>query len=148
MAAAIAVVGSLNVDFVLGMARFPAPGETVVGRDFAVFPGGKGANQAYAAARLGGQVRMIGQVGSDAHAGWLKQGLAAVGVDVSGVLTDPAVSSGIALIAIDGSGQNQIVIVPGANGSFTVERWQATGKALDAAFVRSEERRVGKECRL
>lgn len=127
----IAVVGSLNVDFVLTMGRFPAPGETIVGRDFAVFPGGKGANQAYAAGRLGGLVAMVGQVGHDAYAGWLRQGLADTGVDVAGVRTDTTVSSGIALIAIDASGQNQIVIVPGSNGTFAPDR--LPGHLLGAA---------------
>ncbi|MBY0522729.1 MAG: ribokinase [Gemmataceae bacterium] len=122
MSAPIAVVGSLNVDFVLTMRRFPASGETLIGNDFSVFPGGKGANQAYAVAKLGGAVRMIGQVGNDAHADWLKQHLASAGVDVAGIATDPNVSTGIAFIAIDAAGQNQIVIVPGANGTFAAVR--------------------------
>ncbi len=116
----IVVVGSLNADFVITMSRFPAPGETVVGTDFTVFPGGKGANQAYAAAKLGGPVSMVGQVGNDAQAEWLKQNLASAGVAVAHVQRDARVSSGIAVIAIDGSGQNQIVIVPGSNGTFDV----------------------------
>src|SRR6478736_1782379 len=94
----IVVVGSLNADFVIRVPRFPVPGETLVGLEFKVFPGGKGANQAYAAARVGGKVNMIGQVGNDAQAAWLKSNLAAAGVDVSQVLTDPSVSSGIATI--------------------------------------------------
>jgi len=135
MSALIAVVGSLNADFVFTTQRFPAPGETVTGKDFAVFGGGKGANQAFAAARLGGRVGMLGQVGNDAHATWLKENLAAAGVDVSGVLTDPAVSSGVAVIGIDGSGQNQIVVVPGANGTFSVERLKASAAALAGAAL-------------
>src|SRR3712207_4340298 len=110
----IVVVGSLNADFVVRMPRFPFPGETVAGRDFAVFPGGKGANQAYAAARLGGCVSMVGQVGNDAQGSWLKEQLASANVDVSHVGRDQSVSSGIAVISIDASGQNQIVVVPGS----------------------------------
>jgi ribokinase len=91
----------------------------VIGSSFAQFPGGKGANQAYAAARLGAEVAMIGQVGGDPFGGWLRDNLAAGRVDVSSVGVDPAAPTGVALISIDESGQNQIVIVPGANGSFT-----------------------------
>ncbi len=121
MNSSIVVIGSLNADFVINLARFPVPGETVTGRSFQVYPGGKGANQAYAIARLGGQVSMIGQVGQDAQADWLRQNLAAAGADVSQVHCDPHISSGVASIAIDGLGQNQIVIVPGANGTFGIE---------------------------
>jgi len=135
MPALIAVVGSLNADFVYNAARFPAPGETVAGTHFAVFGGGKGANQAYAAARLGGQVRLLGQVGNDTHGTWLKENLASAGVDVSGVLTDAAVSSGVAVIGIDGSGQNQIVVVPGANGTFSVPRLETSAAVLAGASL-------------
>jgi ribokinase len=135
MSALIAVVGSLNADFVYTAQRFPAPGETVTGNDFAVFAGGKGANQAFAAARLGGRVNMLGQVGNDTHATWLKENLAGAGVNVSGVLTDPAVSSGVAVIGIDGSGQNQIVVVPGSNGTFSVDRLSASAGALAGAAL-------------
>lgn len=114
----IVVVGSLNADFVIRVGRFPVPGETIVGRDFSVFPGGKGANQAFAIGRLNGQVSMIGQVGNDAQAEWLKQNLASAGVDVTHVAADRTVSSGVATITIDASGQNEIIIIPGANGTF------------------------------
>ena len=135
MGARIVVVGSLNADFVVRMERFPAPGETLVGREFAVFAGGKGANQAYGAARLGGRVSMLGQVGGDAHGEWLAQSLASAGVDVSHVQRDPDVSSGIALISIDASGQNQIVLVPGANGTFTAERLERSRQVIAGARV-------------
>src|SRR5262249_54006636 len=97
------------------------------------FPGGKGANQAYAAARLGAAVRMVGQVGNDAHGPWLRQHLAGASVDVSHVAVDPGVSTGVAVITIDGTGQNQIVIVPGANRPFTADRSQASAGALEPA---------------
>jgi ribokinase len=135
MSALIAVVGSLNADFVYTAIRFPAPGETVPGNDFTVFAGGKGANQAFAAGRLGGRVRILGQVGNDTHAAWLKENLAGAGVDVSAVLTDPAVCSGVAVIGIDGTGQNQIVVVPGSNGTFSVERLAASAAALEGASL-------------
>jgi len=118
----LVVVGSLNADFVIQVARYPVPGETIVGRTFQVFPGGKGANQAYGAARLGATVSMIGQVGNDAQADWLIQNLHSAGVDASAVSRDAQVSSGIATITLNDQGQNQIIIVPGANGTFTPDR--------------------------
>ena len=129
----IVVVGSLNADFVIRVARYPVPGETLVGQDFKVFPGGKGANQAYAAARLGAAVQMLGQVGNDAQAEWLRSNLARAGVDVSGVQTDPTVSSGIATITINAQGQNEIIIVPGSNGTFTPDRLRASEPVLARA---------------
>jgi ribokinase len=129
----IVVVGSLNADFVLSVERFPAPGETVVGSAFAVFSGGKGANQAYAVARLGGRVHLVGQVGGDAQAGWLTQHLAAGGVDVTHVRRDETVSSGMALITIDAAGQNQIVIVPGANGTFGVDHLRQSRELISGS---------------
>jgi ribokinase len=135
MGARIVVVGSLNADLVVRVDRFPAPGETVAGRDFAVIPGGKGANQACAAARMGGDVSMIGRVGADAHGELLRRSLAAAGVDVSEVRPDPCCATGVALITVDGAGENDIVIVPGANGAFTVEELEGGGGRLDSASV-------------
>ena len=129
----IVVLGSLNADFVINVDRFPVAGETLLGRDFKIFPGGKGANQAYAAAKLGGQVSMIGQVGNDAHAEWLKQNLASAGVDVTHVDRDPEVSSGIATITINAHGQNQIIVVPGANGTLSVPRLDRSRDLLASA---------------
>ena len=131
----IVVVGSLNADLVVGVDRFPGPGETVAGRDFAVIPGGKGANQACAAARLGGDVAMVGRVGADAYGEALRASLAAAGVDVSHVHVDGSTHTGLALIAVDASGQNEIVIVPGANGTFTEAALEASRDAVAAAGV-------------
>lgn len=131
----IVVVGSLNLDLVTRVERLPAPGETVVGKEFTTFHGGKGANQAYAAARLGGRVAMVGQVGMDAHAEELRQNLIAVGVDVSGVMSDPQASSGMAFISTDAAGQNSIVIVPAANGTFTPERLKRARETIARARV-------------
>ncbi len=125
MTPGILVIGSLNADFVVSVDRFPAPGETVRGRQFDVFAGGKGGNQAAAAARLGGNVAMVGQVGNDAQGAWLRASLGSLGVDVSRVSTDEGVSSGVALITTDAEGQNQIVVVAGANGTFTPDRLAA-----------------------
>jgi ribokinase len=112
----VVVVGSLNADLVVRVARFPGPGETTVGQELAMHPGGKGANQAYAAGRLGGRVHMVGRVGGDDAGRLLLSSLAGAGVDVDGVPRDAEAPTGTALITIDASGQNQIVIVPGANG--------------------------------
>lgn len=134
----IAVVGSLNVDSVVHTERFPAPGETLLGRSHALFPGGKGANQAYGAAKLAGphvRVSMVGQVGSDGYGEWLKRNLAAGGVDVGSVITDANVSSGVASITINDRAQNHIIVVPGANGSFTPERLHGHADVLRAARV-------------
>src|SRR5512135_3021287 len=109
MKPALAVVGSLNMDFVVSVEHLPAPGETVLGRDFQMIPGGKGANQACAAGKLGAgavTVRMIGRVGYDLFADHLKASLAAAGVDVSAVSATRSAPTGVALISVDRAGQN------------------------------------------
>jgi ribokinase len=133
MSAPIIVVGSLNADLVVHLPRFPRPGETLSGDAFARFPGGKGANQAYAAARLGGRVAMVGQVGADDHGGWLAGHLAAGGVDTACVLRDEQAPTGVALITVDAAGQNQIVLVAGSNGSFTPDRLAPVAPVLRGA---------------
>ena len=133
--APIVVVGSLNADFVVAVARFPAPGETLSGQRFDVFPGGKGGNQAAAIARLGARVAMVGQVGADGHGAWLRQSLAATGADVSLVSVDEIVSSGVALITTDATGQNTIIVVAGANGTFAPARLAPASARLAAASV-------------
>lgn len=135
MSGRIVVVGSLNADFVVRVPRCPAAGETIPGERFSMFPGGKGANQAYAAARLGGRVSMVGQVGNDPWGGILRENLASAGADVSGVLRDERVSSGIAVIIVESSGQNRIVIVPGSNGTFTPDRLEGARGILASASV-------------
>lgn len=118
MKPAIVVVGSLNMDFVVSVEHLPAPGETVLGRNFQMIPGGKGANQAVAAAKLGGNsvaVRMVGRVGYDVFADHLKASLSAAGVDVSAVHAAKSAATGVALISVDRNGQNSIVVASGAN---------------------------------
>ena len=135
MSPEIVVVGSLNADFVVRVDRFPAPGETLRGDRFDVFPGGKGGNQAAAAARLGGRVAMVGQVGGDAQGAWLRASLETAGVDARRVSTDDSVSSGVALITTDATGQNEIVVVAGANGTFTPDRLAPAVALLQQASV-------------
>jgi ribokinase len=115
MDANVVVVGSLNMDLVVCASRIPQPGETIIGTDFQTVPGGKGANQAVAAARLGAQVSMVGRLGDDGFGATLRTNLAAAGVESSFVTIDPDTSTGVALITVDADGQNSIVVAPGAN---------------------------------
>ena len=131
----IVVVGSLNADLVTRVERFPAPGETIRGHTFAVYPGGKGGNQACAAARLGGAVVLIGQVGADGHGEWLRAQLAGAGVDVGRVRADAGVSSGVAVITTDAHAENSIVVVAGANGTLTPARLDESRDAIRGAQV-------------
>ncbi|UTP41285.1 ribokinase [Phenylobacterium sp. LH3H17] len=119
---AITVVGSVNLDLVATGKTLPAPGETVTGAVLARHPGGKGANQALAAQRLGASVTLIARVGDDAMADEALALLTAAGVDLSGVARDPGAPTGVALIAVSETGENQIVVASGANAAFTPER--------------------------
>jgi len=110
----IAVVGSINLDLVAAVPRLPRPGETLTGAELDRVPGGKGANQAVAAARLGAEVRFVGAVGDDDFGRLATSELRTAGVDLSG-LQVIAAATGIALILVDEAGENQIVVVPGAN---------------------------------
>ncbi|MEM9162638.1 MAG: ribokinase [Cyanobacteria bacterium P01_F01_bin.4] len=111
----ILVLGSLNMDLVARVSQLPKPGETLIGQSFETIPGGKGANQAVAAAKLGAPTQMMGRVGPDGFGETLRQGLNTIGVAVDAVSTDPATPSGVALIAVAQTGENQIIVVPGAN---------------------------------
>ena len=115
----ILVVGSLNADLVVRAPRFPQPGETISGEDLQVIPGGKGANQAVAAARLGMHVSMLGRVGRDNFGDFLLDNLQSNHVNAQLVQRDDA-STGAATILVDGNGQNSIVLSPGANGKVSV----------------------------
>jgi ribokinase len=115
----IVVIGSINTDHVCRTPHVPVPGETVLGSDLATIPGGKGANQAVAAARLGGRVHMVGRVGEDDAGKRLREGLKRDGVDVKHVRVTPGVSSGCAIILVDKRGENSIVVAPGANARVT-----------------------------
>jgi ribokinase len=127
-------VGSANADLVIGVDRRPAAGETVLGTDLVTHPGGKGANQAVAAARLGARTALLARVGDDAHGSLLSDSLRTAGVDTATLLTGGA-PTGVALITVDPSGDNSIVVSPGANGRLSPEDVRAAGGLLAAARV-------------
>jgi ribokinase len=132
---ALAVVGSLNLDLVVRVARLPGPGETVTGSDVFRNPGGKGANQAVAAARLGRRVAMVGCVGDDDAGRELLGSLAGAEVDTAQVRVVDGVPSGTAFITVGEDGENQIVVSPGANARLTPADVAAARPALEAATV-------------
>jgi ribokinase len=134
-APAVAVVGSLNLDLVVRVARLPGPGETVTGSDVFRNPGGKGANQAVAVARLGRRVAMVGCVGDDDAGRELLGSLAAAEVDTARVRVVDGVPSGTAFITVGEDGENQIVVSSGANAHLTAADVAAAGSALQAAAV-------------
>ncbi|MFE5775276.1 ribokinase [Brachybacterium sp. NPDC056505] len=130
----ILVVGSVNVDLVLEVARHPAPGETLTSSRSRRSPGGKGANQACAAARLGGDVRFVGRTGTGADAAQALLLLREAGADLTGVAAVDDVETGLAVVTLDSAGENSIVLAPGANGS-----WDAEGAALLADDIASSD---------
>lgn len=121
----ILVVGSINMDFAVPTDRAPAGGETVLGGDYTVSCGGKGANQAFACARLGGQVAMLGAVGGDAHGDAALANLQGAGVEVASVLRCADRPTGAAFITVERGGENRIVVAPGANVAVTPAYLQA-----------------------
>ena len=131
----IVVLGGINMDLVATSARMPELGETVFGRSFHTAPGGKGANQAVAAARLRAEVRMVGRVGDDQFGHTLLEGMRSEGIDVSGVALDPVNPSGVALILLDDQAQNIIVAVYGANMACDDKQVLSVRDALDGADV-------------
>ena len=128
----IVVVGSINLDLVATADHVPLPGETITGKDFRTFNGGKGANQAVGVAKLGYPVSMLGNVGDDSFGAALKNGLRRAGVGVKSVRSVKG-SSGVALINIGGDGQNNIVVVPGANGKLLPKDIAAHNRLLRKA---------------
>ena len=141
MAARVTVVGSLNMDLVIRAPRIPQPGETIIGDAFHTLSGGKGANQAVAAARLGAQVTMVGRVGNDPYADALLQSLSAAGVNGDFVVKDDEGPTGVALIVVDDTGQNSIVVASGANMRLSpsdVDRAEASIAAADALILQLE----------
>src|SRR5450755_2684175 len=131
MSGRVIVVGSVNVDLVVRGARLPLPGETVNGGQFERHDGGKGGNQAVAAARLGADVRFIGAVGDDSFGVEARAALSAEGVNVSGLATLPEAATGIALILVDPAGENVISVASGAN------------RAIGAAAIEAGLARLG-----
>ena len=115
----ILVVGSINMDLVVRAPRQPAPGETVLGEGFTTSPGGKGANQAVAAARMGGRCRMVGRVGDDAFGEELLAGMKAENIDCTYIWKTEDAATGVAMIIVDAKGENSIVVAGGANRRLT-----------------------------
>ncbi|MFE2940660.1 ribokinase [Streptomyces sp. NPDC059255] len=132
------VVGSANADLVIGVERRPGPGETVLGSDLSVHPGGKGANQAAAAARLGARTALLARVGDDAHGRLLLDSQRTAGVDTAGVRSGGA-PTGVALITVDPSGDNSIVVSPGANARLSPEDVWDAAKLLAGSRVVSAQ---------
>ena len=134
-APAVVILGSLNADLTIRTARLPLAGETVAGHDFVTRAGGKGANQAVAAARLGSAVTLIGAVGDDAHGEMLVQAAGCDGIDTDAVVRIPGVPTGVAVIEVDASGENSIVVFSGANGRLSPQHVERTADRFTAAAV-------------
>ncbi len=134
-APAVVVIGSVNMDLVVRAPRVPRPGETILGHSFATIPGGKGANQAVAAARLGGGCHFVGRVGDDAFGQRLVAGMKAVGVNCEHVSITEGVSTGVALIVVDEQGENAITVAGGANTKLSIEDIEAAKPVIAAAKV-------------
>lgn len=130
----ILVIGSLNYDLVVYTLRYPIPGETILGDRFLTFPGGKGANQAVAAAHLGGDVQMVGRIGEDAFGQDLVINLVENKVDVANVLKVNK-PTGTAFITVDGNGQNAIIVIPGANATLTTSDIDALKDTIQSAKI-------------
>jgi len=127
MKPSLVVIGSANMDLVVRSAHIAAPGETVLGEAFRQIPGGKGANQAVAAARLGAAVTFVGRVGTGLFGEALRTGLQADGIDTTHLQTDPTEPTGVALIGVDAQGRNAITVAPGAN-------FQVSAQDIDQAL--------------
>lgn len=135
VSADIAVVGSLNRDVTVTTPHHPAPGETVLGTGHYWDDGGKGANQAVAAARLGAAVAMVGRVGDDADGRAVTSSLSVEGIDVSGIEIDPDAPTGLAIITIDASAENTIVVSAGANAKLSPHQVRHRADAIESATV-------------
>ena len=135
MSATIVVVGSLNMDLVMHMDRAPAGGETLPSRDFATLPGGKGANQAVACARMGARVAMVGRVGADANGEVLRSALVTDGIDVSEIAALTTTHTGVAMIWVEEGGQNRIALAAGANGLMDADGVERAAALIDAATM-------------
>ncbi|WMC11554.1 ribokinase [Oceanimonas pelagia] len=126
----LTVTGSINIDHVIHLPQFPRPGETLTGSDYRIVPGGKGANQAVAAARAGADTRLVACVGDDAMAKDLLAGFAADGINTGAIDTVPGVNTGVALIQVNDAGENTIALAAGANAALTPARLENHASAL------------------
>jgi ribokinase len=131
----IVIIGSLNMDLVMRTPRMPESGETLLGRDFRTVPGGKGANQAVACARLGGRAVLVGRVGADGFGRTLREGLVRDGVDVARLGTCANVGTGVAVILVEDSGQNRILLAAGANGELDAGDLDRAGDLIRSAAM-------------
>ncbi len=134
-AARIVVIGSSNTDMVVKAARIPQPGETVLGGEFVMVPGGKGANQAVAAARLGAEVTLVTRLGMDLFAEASLRSFREAGIRTEWVVRDSAAASGVALIMVDQDGENAIAVAPGANAHLSPQDVDRAEEAIRAADV-------------
>lgn len=131
----ICVIGSINMDLVTVTPRFPRPGETLTGDSFGTFPGGKGANQAVAAGRLGADVTMVGKLGDDGFGSQYRDAFRAAGVKLDGVGEVAATSTGLAIIEVDRTGENHIIIIAGANARMTPEVIADSGAIIERSDI-------------
>lgn len=131
----ILVVGSLNMDCVVETPAMPKAGETIAGRSVVLVPGGKGANQAYAVGKLGGNVGMIGAVGNDSFGHALKENLESVDVDTTGLAVLDGETTGQAFITVDGQGENSIIIIAGTNGKVSKELIQKNRNLIEESDI-------------
>lgn len=141
MSSTILVVGSANIDLVVRAPRLPRPGETVLGGDLLIVPGGKGANQAVGCARLGARVHLVARLGRDDFGDRALDNLSREGVGTEYVVRDDAAPTGVALVVVDGAGQNAIAVAPGANGRLSpqdVERAALAFRGADCVLVQLE----------
>lgn len=129
----ILVIGSANMDMVIKTDHFPVPGETMIGGEFSLIPGGKGANQAVAAARLGGEVSFLSQLGDDVFGAQNLENYRKEGIDTSFIKLNPNKPSGVALITVDKSGENTIIVAPGANEAISVDDIHKAKDIIEAA---------------
>ncbi|WP_066371952.1 ribokinase [Neobacillus fumarioli] len=138
----ITVVGSLNADLTAYVETLPHPGQTILSHDFKLYPGGKGANQAVAASRLGAMVTMVGCLGSDSYSNLLKDSLANAGVSTSDIITIQDAPTGMAFILVEDSSENEIIVIPGANAKFTPDLFEQIDiekiKQADALLLQLE----------
>lgn len=131
----ILVIGSANMDMVIRTNHFPVPGETIIGGEFSLIPGGKGANQAVAAARLGGDVCFISQLGKDVFGNQNLENFKKEGIDTTLIRQNPDRPTGVALITVDKSGENAIIVAPGANHALSVAEIAAASNAFQQADI-------------
>jgi len=131
----VVVIGSSNMDMTVRCRELPVPGQTVLGDDFAMNPGGKGANQAVAAAKLGARTQLVARLGNDVFAGASTRSFGSANLGTDYLVRDESVASGIALIFVDDTGENQIVVAPGANGHLTPQDVDAALPAIETAKV-------------